>query len=280
MMFELHCHSCHSRGRKIPCESTSTPEQIIRKAKSLGLSGIAITDHETTNAWAAARKEAKKQGIIFIPGVELETKSGHLLGIGINEPVSNFLTVEESIDGIHDAGGIAVAPHPYDMRAQGIGNLAFKADAVEIFNSLNIDMISNRFAVSKFKKSPIPKVVGSDAHSLEMIGNSLNIIRAHDLDSVLREIKKGRVEFVTRYTSMDEILNWVRQRLSSSYDEVMEYSRTHYHFPKSWLYRKMNKKFMKTSNTPWWVLAQISLNLSRLYGFLRIIIESKVRGFD
>ncbi len=265
MRFELHCHSCYSRGTKIPCEGLAKPEEIVRRAKALGLSGIAITDHRTTRAWASARKEAKRQGILFIPAVELQTNSGHLIALGITEPVENFLEADESIERIHEAGGIAVAPHPFDLRGEGLGELAFKVDAVEIFNSLNIDRISNRFAFSKFKNSEIPKVVGSDAHSLEMIGKAVNIMEASDVDSVLKNILKGDVIFETRYVSMDDIINWTRERLRKSYKEVLEYSNSHYYFPKAWLYRKMLKKFMRTSNTPWWVLAQMSINVSRAY---------------
>jgi predicted metal-dependent phosphoesterase TrpH len=271
MRFELHCHSCYSKGAKIPCEGLAKPEEIIRRGKAIGLSGIAITDHRTAEAWAPARKEAKKQGILFIPGVELQTKEGHLIALGVTEPVNNFLSPEESIERIHEAGGIAVAPHPFDLRGEGLGNLAFKADAVEIFNSMNIDKVSNRFSLSKFKHSKIPKVVGSDAHSLAMIGQSLNIMEANDVDSVLKNILKGNVLFETKYIPMNDIINWARGRLRKSRREVLKYSNSHYSFPRKWLYRKMLKKFMRTSNAPWWVLAQMSLNVSRAYGILKIL---------
>lgn len=271
MRFELHCHSNYSKGRKIPCEALARPEDIIRKAKSIGLSGIAITDHETTESWKSASNEAKKQGIIFIPGLELQTKTGHLIALGITEPVKNFLSLEESMDRIHEVGGIAVAPHPFDLRGEGLGNFAFKTDAVEIFNSMNIDKISNRFASSKFKKSGIPEVVGSDAHTLEMIGQSVNIIDANDVDSVLKNILKGKVLFETKYIQMNDIINWARVRLRASRKEVLEYSDSHYSLPKRWLYRKLLKKFLRTSNAPWWALAQMSLQVSRVYGILKIL---------
>lgn len=271
MRFELHCHSCYSKGAKIPCEGLAKPEEIIRRAKAIGLSGVAITDHRTAEAWVSARKEAKKQGMLFIPGIELQTSSGHLIALGITEPVENSLGTEESIDRIHEAGGIAIAPHPFDLRGEGIGNLAFRADAAEVFNSLNIDRISNRFASSKFRNSKVPRVVGSDAHSLEMIGHSVNMMEADDVDSVLKAILKGKVRFETRYVSMNDIINWARERLKRSRKEVLEYTNSHYFPPKAWLYRKMLKKFLVTSNTPWIVLAHMSLQMSRIYGILKIL---------
>ena len=271
MKYELHCHSCYSKGSKIPAEGIPKPEEIVREAKRIGLSGVAITDHRSIENWKFAAKEAKKQGILFIPAVELQTKAGHLIALGINEPVENFLDVEETVEKIHAAAGIAIAPHPFDIRGEGVGRLAFLADAVEIFNSLNIDKISNRFMLSRFKLSARPKVVGSDAHTLGMLGSAVNIMEADDIDGVLRSIKGGRVLFQARYIPMDAIIDWARERLARSKAEVIEYTNVNYAFPKRWLYKKMLKKFLATSNTPWKVLAEMSLQAMRLYGFAKMV---------
>ena len=269
MKFELHCHSCYSKGMKIATEGIPNPREIVRHAKSIGLSGIAITDHMTTEAWKAASEEAKRRGILFIPGVELQTTAGHLIALGIGEAVENWLDFEEAVGKIHDAGGIAIAPHPFDIRGEGVRNLAFRADAVEIFNSLGIDLVGNRLASSKFKNLQIPKVVGSDAHTLAMLGRSVNVMEAEDIDAVLESIVKGRVRFETSYVPMDDVISWARERLAGSREEVLDYIETHYRQPKAWLYKKLLKKFMATSNAPWKALAEMSLQAVRLYGFAK-----------
>ena len=86
-----------------------------------------------------------------------------------------------------------------------------------------------------------------------------------------RAIKKGNVSFRTGYIKMDDILEWTRSRLSGSYEEVLEYSNAHYSLPRRWLYGKMLKKFLMTSNVPWRVLAEVSLNAGRFYGMLKIM---------
>jgi hypothetical protein len=274
MKFEIHCHSCYSRGSKIPTEGIPRPGDIVRHAKSIGLSGIAITDHGTIKSWKPASDEAKRQGIMFIPAVELQTREGHLIALGINEPVENLLGFAESVEKIRDAGGIAVAPHPFDIRGEGVRMLAKEADAVEIFNSLNLDLVANRMALSKFGKSPIPKVVGSDAHTLKMIGRSVNIMEANDIDSVLKAIVKGRVTWETGYISLDEVIDWARERLGASKEEVMAYARSNYSAPKAWLYRKMLKKFLVTGNAPWRALAGISLAAVIGYGTATAFFDS------
>lgn len=60
---DLHIHTHHSDG-------TFTPEEVVRRAKSLGLSAISITDHDTV-AGVSAAKAAAGQDLEVIPGVEL-----------------------------------------------------------------------------------------------------------------------------------------------------------------------------------------------------------------
>ncbi|MCK5022815.1 MAG: hypothetical protein KAS04_01445, partial [Candidatus Aenigmarchaeota archaeon] len=212
------------------------------------------------------------QDIIFIPGVELTTQNGHLLALGITEHVESFKSFEESIDLIRDAGGIAISSHPYDMRGEGARKLALKTDAIEIFNSMNIDRVGNRVMLSKFKNHDIPKVVGSDAHSPDIIGRCLNIMNdVHDVDSVLKAILNGKVQFTTDYIHMDEMIAWTRKRIEHSKTEVLNYINNHYSAPRAWLYRKLLKKFLATSDKPWIVLGDISLCVICSYAFAKTL---------
>ena len=87
---DLHIHSTASDG-------TFTPEQIVERAYNLGLSGIAITDHDTIAAVAEGRAEAEKRGIEYIPALEISSSElegrMHILGyfIDIDEPLLTSL---------------------------------------------------------------------------------------------------------------------------------------------------------------------------------------------
>ncbi len=74
---DLHCHSYYSDG-------TLSPEALIHLAKSLGLSGLSITDHDTIAAYKEAIPAAKAAGILLGAGVEFsctfEKMSVHILG--------------------------------------------------------------------------------------------------------------------------------------------------------------------------------------------------------
>ena len=82
MSIDLHIHSTHSDG-------TCTPAEIVAKAKSLGLSAIALTDHNTVSGLPDFLNEACAAGLAAIPGTELSTvyegKEIHLLGLFIPE---------------------------------------------------------------------------------------------------------------------------------------------------------------------------------------------------
>ena len=73
---DLHIHTTASDG-------TLSPVEVVRSAHELGLSAIAVTDHDTVSGCAAAMEEGKALGLEVVPGVELSSRYGksiHILG--------------------------------------------------------------------------------------------------------------------------------------------------------------------------------------------------------
>ncbi len=81
-MIDLHTHTTYSDG-------TLSPNELIEKAVSIGLSALAVTDHDTTDGLDEAFAEAKKRDLRFIPGIEIEVDfypgEFHLLGLGLTD---------------------------------------------------------------------------------------------------------------------------------------------------------------------------------------------------
>ncbi|NIO21820.1 MAG: PHP domain-containing protein [Candidatus Aenigmarchaeota archaeon] len=272
MLFELHCHSWYSKGTKIPWECLSSPKEIMKQAKRLGLSGVALTDHKTTKGWKEAGEEAKKLRLLFIPGVELQAREGHIIALGISEGIDNHLGLEETIERIHEQGGLAIAPHPFDLKGDGIKNNGIeKVDAIEVFNSMNLDKLSNWVAEKKAKDLGKPMVVGSDAHTPEMMGYAVNISGATDLDSLLKEIKKNRLMFRTRYLHLNNLIDWYRERFIRSYVDVLNYIGDNYVYPKAIVARTLLNKFIKSRNVFWDALAHFGLGVSTVYSMLKSV---------
>ncbi len=268
MEIELHAHTHHSRGKKIPVEAFMSPTDLVREAKRLRLDAVAITDHSTSEGWKEALEAGKKHGIIVIPGIEIETEGGHLIGLNLNEFIPDKMSVEETVGRIREQGGLSVAPHPYDLRREGIRDSFTKADAVEVFNSINIDRISNRIAEKRARQEGKPMVVGSDAHSREMLGRSINRVKADSLDSAMREIKSGRVGFTRSYIPMEVMVSWTRDRMLHSYPDILEYISRNYSWPRSSISRYLLKSFVMSDHPGWIRFGNFSLWMARRYGSL------------
>ncbi len=123
----LHVHSTFSDG-------TVIPETLVAQAKEKGLKHIAISDHNTLDAYLQTGILNEE---IIIPAIEFDSWCGsvflHMLGYGVdvNNPklqalcaknkrgtevdiirLFSFRPPEKIIEAIHDAGGIAVLAHP------------------------------------------------------------------------------------------------------------------------------------------------------------------------
>ncbi|MHA1686208.1 MAG: CehA/McbA family metallohydrolase [Candidatus Heimdallarchaeaceae archaeon] len=163
MKFDLHIHSKYSP------DSKNEPKEIIKMAKKKGLKGIAITDHDTVKFY---EKEYEKKGIIIVPGIEISTKKGHIIALGIKEKIEKKLTVEETIEKIKEKGGIAVIAHPFDITRKGIGKEIRKLEkiVVETQNGATMFQKFNEKAKKYAEKNKLPETGGSDAHRIKDIG--------------------------------------------------------------------------------------------------------------
>jgi predicted metal-dependent phosphoesterase TrpH len=87
-MIDLHMHSTCSDG-------TFAPDDLVREAKKAGLTAMALTDHDTVEGIAAARAEARRQGIAFLPGLEISAEyqpgTMHILGYGFDDNSATLL---------------------------------------------------------------------------------------------------------------------------------------------------------------------------------------------
>lgn len=81
-MVDLHVHSTASDGEK-------SPSDLLSLAKESGVGVLALTDHDTLDGLKEASLAAKKAGIVFVPGIELNiqwpTGEFHLLGLGLKK---------------------------------------------------------------------------------------------------------------------------------------------------------------------------------------------------
>jgi predicted metal-dependent phosphoesterase TrpH len=182
---DLHVHTIYSH------DSLITPKDLVFYAKKRGLTAVAITDHNTIEG---ALKIAKETDFLIIPGIEVSSRNGHIVGINLQEPVQKGLSPDETVDKIHEAGGIAVACHPFAFFKGSLGkHTSAKFDAIETINaSAFLFNRSTKKAQEVADRFGLSRVAGSDAHYGPAVGYAYTLIDAEpQVDAISKAITKG-----------------------------------------------------------------------------------------
>lgn len=156
---------------------------------------MAVTDH---NQVEGARKIAQEiKDLLVIPGTEVSSLHGHIVGLNVQEPIPRDLTADETVDRIHAQGGVAIACHPFALFKGSIGrHVTSKFNAVEAINASAFPFGSaSRKARELAEQLNLPKVAGTDAHYGPVIGRAYTLIEAEpNVEDTLKAIVQGRCE--------------------------------------------------------------------------------------
>jgi predicted metal-dependent phosphoesterase TrpH len=222
---DLHTHSFFSG------DGVSSPEDNIAAAREKGLHGFAVTDHNTCDAITymldkgLMREDGKPvDGFLVIPGLEVTTAEGHLLCIGTCLPEPKRLKgrpAREVCDLIHEHGGLAIPPHPYDLFRAGIRMATLETlpiDALEVFNAATTLRRYNRYAFKYAQLRGLPMTASSDAHHADALGTAYTIVATENFTvaGIVEQICKGNKlneQYLTPRDSMRKTWNnWLRLR--------------------------------------------------------------------
>jgi len=204
MKIDCHCHTIYSKHPFWGYDALNTPLEMIKAAMKKDIDGLAITDHNTVKGSLIAKKIAKRFDFFIITGCEIRTKEGEIIALDIKENVPINLSVEETVEKIHDLGGIATAPHPFGnyIFRKCAGRNGLRADALEVYNSTLTKRQNNKALdlAKLFKKS---MTAGSDAHSARVVGDAGIIVNGNPIEDIL----KNRVKIFGKQTPILEIAN-------------------------------------------------------------------------
>jgi len=222
---DLHTHSFYSG------DGVSSPEEMIDAAKAKGLHAIALTDHNTCDGvtYLLEKGLMRKDGtpvndFLVMPGVEVTTAEGHLLCVGTTLPNAAKLKgrpARDVCDVIHQHGGLAIPPHPYDLFRAGIRFQTLETlpiDALEVFNAATTLRRYNRYGFKYAQVRGLPMTAASDAHHWGAIGTAYTILNCEELSvkSLLAQIVKSNdlnQHYLTPKDSMRKTWNnWLRLR--------------------------------------------------------------------
>jgi predicted metal-dependent phosphoesterase TrpH len=204
LKFDLHVHTVSSY------DGHTKHEDLPKIIRSRGLDGLAITEHDVFDP-------PKVQNAVLLRGIEISTREGHVLGLGIREIVPAKLSADETIRRIHDQGGAAIIAHPYDPVCEcvKIARLRVKPDGVETVNADALSFyVSNWLAHKDAKKFRLPETGGSDSHIPQTIGDAYTVIDAATSDprDVVEAIKAGKIRAEGRATSLANKMRKLRYK--------------------------------------------------------------------
>lgn len=204
MRLDLHIHSERSPDGRMSLK------EIVTQARAVGLDGVAVCDHDRVLS-----DPPECSDFLLIPGVEVSTGLGHLLGLFVTQPVDTH-DFREAAERIHAQGGIAVLAHPFEHSADAgrIASAAPLLDGVEVWNSRAERKIhgANALAEAFAREYGLIRFGGSDAHLPEEIGNGVTTVPADrlDLSTVKAALLRGETAVSgclspARYTALSQL---------------------------------------------------------------------------
>ncbi len=203
-------------------DGLASPAEILAAAERAGLDVIALTDHDDIRGSFLLRDLAARAGsrIEAVTGIEVTTRSGHLLALFVETDIPMFRPLPETIVTIHRAGGIAIVPHPLSYLTFSIGERTLRqlaargddesfVDAIELRNPSYAGRVRGEQARRLNEHVlRVAETGSSDAHHANLVGTAwtefpgadgtalrqailTRTTRAHGRDWTLREHLDG-----------------------------------------------------------------------------------------
>ena len=153
-------------------------EGVVARAKARGLDAVVYAPHFTR--LQTIRERARRfsdDELLVLPGREIFTGTWrnrkHVLGLGLTEPVPDFITLDGAIDALDRQGAAILVPHPgYLTVSLDAGDIARHADAlhgVETYNPKHLPR-HNRQARTLRSRFDLPGFASSYAHLPGSVG--------------------------------------------------------------------------------------------------------------
>ncbi len=204
-------------------DGLASPEEILDAAERCELDVIALTDHDDIRASFTLRDLAARRGspVEVVTGIEVTTRSGHLLALWVDDDVPMLRPLAETIVRIHRRGGVAIAPHPLSYLTFSIGERALCSlaassdsecliDAIELRNPSYAGRVrAGRAAWLNAKVLRVAETGSSDAHHAALVGTAWTEFPGDDAAALRRAIAARTTKAQGRSWTLREHLDHV-----------------------------------------------------------------------
>ena len=211
ILADLHMHTDHSHDCAVPVAD------LLDYAEAQGLGAIAITDHNVFAGAQEAVQLARRRDLVVIPGEEIKTQKGEVIGLFLAEKIERGLPMADTIAAIREQGGVVYLPHPFDRLhtipdAPTLHSHLPEIDVFEVYNARLLFEGFNDEALRYARKYNLTMGAGSDAHVLQGVGTGLVRMRAFE-NAAEFLISQRSAEIVRRPKSLVYLqgLKWVAQ---------------------------------------------------------------------
>jgi len=218
---DLHIHTIYS------WDGTATVKAVLKQAAHVAhLDVIAITDHDEIRGALEAQDLAPLYGLEVIPGSEITTADGHLLGLFLQQKIPAGLPLKETVLRIYEQGGVCLAAHPEARGTHSINRrilqdalqdktLAKTLLGVETLNAGLFDQRANTNADVIAQELALARTGASDSHLHWTIGHGITLYPGQTANDLREALFARRTipALLRQPTPFAIIFGWLRSHL-------------------------------------------------------------------
>jgi len=236
MIIDLHTHTY-----PLSYDSDLSPDDLIIAAKSAGLDGICLTEHDAF--WSESEVEAlrnKHQFPVFA-GAELNTEEEHLIVFGFKQWLIGMSRADFVIEKVKEFKGAVVIAHPFrrkilhgyddpgserfkqELNKACENPLFSKVDALETQNAHGNER-ENGFSAELAHRLKQHTTGGTDAHEAADIGHAATYFEREikNIDELIIELKSGRFRALSPQKITQKLNPSKAKRKSEEWKEKFE----------------------------------------------------------
>jgi predicted metal-dependent phosphoesterase TrpH len=208
---DLHLHTLYGSA----C-AYMDPDQLIHQAKSMGLDGVCITEHNQIWGREALDRLTREHHFLVIGGVEVSTDLGEILVFGLHRSVLEVYSALELKRMVDEAKGAMIMAHPFRAEPELFGSektltshpsdqlletltllkkrpVFSLVDALEVYNGRS-GLKETAFTRTAAETLNLPGTGGSDAHAILGVGACYTLFEQsiREEGDLISQLKAGR----------------------------------------------------------------------------------------
>lgn len=213
---DVHLHTDEVDGLQ------SVDDVLDYAERETDLDVIAVTDHdEIRGAWKAKERAAQRNlRVQVIAGTEVTTRHGHVLALFVDRTFPMLKSLDATLAAIHEAGGIAIVPHPLSWLTTSVGERNLRRvhalgaagrrsgvylDAIEMLNPSVSGRVTYRRALALNRETlRYPVMAGSDAHASALIGTAYTTFPGRTPEALRAAFAAGTTRAHGRFWTVGE----------------------------------------------------------------------------